>query len=158
MIWNIGKNGLYYNKNEYQLYVEELMNTSHLRRTSYWGGIWWLKVSLKFKNLLWRMRHGCLPTGVRLADKGVQCHTNCVSYDCSHEDLAYVCFKLSFFDSDLEVDWHLGRYSSSLSQNYDNIWCLILAFTTFGYHYVEFMEASESQIMARCIKNKWTCH
>jgi len=40
MIWNIGKNGLYYNKNEYQLYVEELMNTSHLRRTSYWGGIW----------------------------------------------------------------------------------------------------------------------
>jgi len=61
-----------------------------------WSGIWKLKVSSKIKNLIWWMCRGCLPTRVRLQDKGVQCFAHCVSCDGSTEDLARVFFDCPF--------------------------------------------------------------
>jgi hypothetical protein len=53
-------------------------------------------VSPEVKNLIWLMCRGCLPTRVRLQDKGVQCPKNCVSCDSSNENLAHICFKCPF--------------------------------------------------------------
>jgi ribonuclease HI len=96
LIWKAEKNGLYSVKSAYRLCMEELVDVSHLRRPGYWSGIWRLKVPPKIKNLLWRMCRGCLPTRVRLQDKGVQCPTSCVSCDGPHEDLAHICFECPF--------------------------------------------------------------
>jgi len=96
LIWKAEKNGLYSVKSAYRLCMEELVDVSHLRRSGYWSGIWRLKVPPKIKNLLWRTCRGCLPTKVRLQDKGVQCPISCVSCDGLHEDLSHICFECPF--------------------------------------------------------------
>jgi hypothetical protein len=42
------------------------------------------------------MCRGCLPTRVRLLDKGVVCPTNCASYTSNHEDHMHVFFYCPF--------------------------------------------------------------
>jgi ribonuclease HI len=42
------------------------------------------------------MCRGCLPTRVRLQDKGVSCPTDCASCDAAHEDLNHLLFECSF--------------------------------------------------------------
>lgn len=96
LIWKVERNGLYSVKSAYRLCVEELIDTVHLRKAGYWSGIWKLKVPPKIKNLIWRMCRGCLPTRVRLQDKGVQCPMNCVVCDGPSEDLHHVFFDCSF--------------------------------------------------------------
>lgn len=51
----------------------------YLRRLRYWFEILRVGVSLKVKNLIWRMCRGCLPARARLQSKGLQCSSNCVS-------------------------------------------------------------------------------
>ena len=76
--------------------LEELIYFSHLRRPGNWSSIWKLKVPPKIQNLIWRMCRDCLPTRMRLQDKGVQCPTHCVSCDSGQEDMAYLYFHCSF--------------------------------------------------------------
>jgi len=66
LIWKAERNGLYSVKSGYRLCVEDLIDTSHLRRQGFWDGIWRLKVPQKIKNLIWRMCRGRLPTRVKL--------------------------------------------------------------------------------------------
>jgi hypothetical protein len=73
-----------------------LIDSSHLRRPSNWSSIWKLKVPPKIRNLIWRMCRGCLPTRMRLQDKGVQCPMHCVSCDSGQEDMAHLFFHSSF--------------------------------------------------------------
>ena len=96
LIWKVERHGWYSVSSAYMLCVDELVDSSHLWRPGYWSGIWKLKVPPKVKNLVWRMCWGCLPTRVRLLDKGVQCPTNCVSCPSHHEDLAHVFFNCPF--------------------------------------------------------------
>ena len=72
------------------------MDVSHHHRPSNWNDIWRLKVPPKVKNLLWRMYRGCLPTRLRLQDKGVSCPTNCSSCDSDYEDLNHLLFECPF--------------------------------------------------------------
>jgi hypothetical protein len=60
------------------------------------SGIWRLKVPPKVKNLVWRMCRGCLPTRIRLHDKGVHCPTDCVNCDSGQEDFAHLFFACPF--------------------------------------------------------------
>jgi len=76
--------------------VEELVDVSHLWRPGNWKDIWGLKVPPKIKNLIWRMCRGCLPTRVRLQDKGVSCPTRCASCSSEHEDLNHILFECPF--------------------------------------------------------------
>jgi len=76
--------------------VSELVDSSYLWRPGYWTGIWNLKVPPKVKSLIWRICRGCLPTRVRLLDKGVNCPTNCASCDSEYEDFAHVFFACLF--------------------------------------------------------------
>jgi len=85
LIWKAEKNGRYSVRSE-------LVDLSHLHKPGYWDRIWKLKTLLKVKNLIWRMCRDCLPTRVRLLDKGVDCTTQCVSCDSNHEDLSHVFF------------------------------------------------------------------
>jgi len=96
IIWKAERNGRYSVRSAYMLCVSELVDSSYLWRPGYWTGIWNLKVPPKVKNLLWRIYRGCLPTRVRLLDKGVNCPTNCASCDSTHEDLAHVFFACPF--------------------------------------------------------------
>ena len=83
--------------------MDELIDSSHLRRPGSWSGIWQLKLPPKVKNLILCMCRGCLPTRVRLLDKGVQCPTHCVSCNSNHEDLAHLIFYCPFV---VQV-WHM---------------------------------------------------
>ena len=49
---------------------------------------------------MWR---SCLPTRVRLYDKGVYCPTQCVICSSNHEDLAHLIFYCSFV---VQI-WHM---------------------------------------------------
>ena len=96
LIWKAEKNGIYSVRSAYRLCVEDLVDTSHLRRPGFWSGIWRLKVPPKVKIFVWRLCRGVLLTRVRLQDKGVQCPTDCVSCTHVHEDLAHVFFDCPF--------------------------------------------------------------
>lgn len=63
----------------YRLCVEELVDVCHLRQPGNWRDIWRLKFPPKVKHLICCMCRGCLPTRIRLQDKGVLCPTRCVS-------------------------------------------------------------------------------
>jgi len=96
ILWKAERHGRYLVRSAYRLCVTELIDSSYLWRLGYWSGIWNLKVPPKVKNLLWRMCRGCLPTRVRLLDKGVVCPTNYASCDSTHEDLLNVFFYCPF--------------------------------------------------------------
>jgi len=96
IVWKVERHERYSIHSAYRLCVTELIDSSYLWRPGYWSGIWNLKVPPKVKNLLWRMCRGCLPTRVRLLDKGVVCPTNCASCDSTHEDLLHVFFDCLF--------------------------------------------------------------
>ena len=83
-------------KSVYRLCVEELIDSSHLRCLGNWSCIWKLKVPPKIQNLIWRMCRGCLPTRIRLHDKGVQCPTHCVSGESNYEDLEHLFLACPF--------------------------------------------------------------
>jgi len=96
LIWKVEKNGYYSVRSAYILCVEELLDVSHLLQLGNWWDIWRLKVLPKVKHLIWRMCRGCLPTRIRLQDKGVSCLTRCVSCTSEHEDLNHIFFECSF--------------------------------------------------------------
>jgi ribonuclease HI len=96
LIWKAEKNGCYSVRSAYRLCVEELIDVSHLHRPGNWKSIWRLKLPPKVKHLLWRMCRGCLPTRVRLQDKGVSCPTQCASCDSNFEDLNHLLFECPF--------------------------------------------------------------
>jgi hypothetical protein len=109
IVWKAERHGRYSVRSAYRLCVTELVDSSYLWRPGYWSGIWNLKVPPKVKNLIWRMCRGCLPTRVRLFDKGVNCPANCASCDSNHEDFTHI-----FFDCPLSVQvWNrTGLWSS----------------------------------------------
>ena len=96
IVWKEERHGRYSVRSAYRLCVTELIDSSYLWRPGYWSGVWYLRVPLKVKNLLWRMCRGCLPTRVRLLDKDVVCPTNCTSCDSTHEDLVHDFFECPF--------------------------------------------------------------
>ncbi|RHN71289.1 putative reverse transcriptase zinc-binding domain-containing protein [Medicago truncatula] len=96
LIWKAEINGCYSVKSAYKLCVEELIDISHLHRPDNWKDIWRLKVPPKIKHLLWRMCRGCLPTCIRLQDKGVSCPTMCASCNSNYEDLNHIFFECPF--------------------------------------------------------------
>jgi ribonuclease HI len=95
LVWKAEKNGNYSVKSAYRLCVEELIDTSHLKRPGYWSGIWRLQVPPKVKNLMWRICRGCFPTRARLRGKGILCPPNCVVCDDNYEDTAHILFTCS---------------------------------------------------------------
>jgi hypothetical protein len=70
IIWKAERSGCSV-RSAYRLCVEELIDVSHLHHPGNWKRIWRLKLPPKVKHLLWCMCRGCLPTRVRLQDKGV---------------------------------------------------------------------------------------
>jgi len=96
LVWKAERTGLYSVKSAYRLCVEDLVDSSHLRQTGAWSNNWRLKVPPKVKNLVWRMCRGCLPTRVRLQDKGVNCPTDCVMCEGPSEDLQHTFFDCTF--------------------------------------------------------------
>jgi len=77
LIWKAERNGCYTVRSAYRLFVEELVDVSHLHRPGNWRDIC----------------RGCLPTRVRLQDKGVPCPTNCASCNYNYEDLNHLLFE-----------------------------------------------------------------
>lgn len=128
MIWKDEKHGKYYVKSAYRFCVEELFDSSHLRRPGNWSGIWKLKVPPKVQNLVWRMCRGCLPTRIRLHDKGVQCPLHCVSCVSTHEDLAHLFFTCPFAIQVWRLSGLLSQIHHAISASVDAIFVLIEVF------------------------------
>ena len=117
LVWKGEKNGMYSVRSAYRLYVDEIVDNTPLRRPGFWTGIWKLKVPPKVKNLIWRMCRGCLPTRVRLQDKGVQCPMSCVICNDPAENLDHICFLCPF---SMQVWQRIGLWNS-IQQAYSNV-------------------------------------
>jgi len=147
MILKAEKNDMYYVRSAYKLCVDELVNTSHLRRLRCCR----LKVPPTVTNLGWRMCRGCLQTRVWLQDKGVQCSTNCVSSSSNHEYLAHIIFDCPFV---VQV-WQMAGLCNEVNHavlitdsTIDAIFSLFEKFiigtcSTYGSYSLEFVEASK---------------
>jgi len=147
IIWKAERNGRYSNRSAYRLCVSELVDSSHNWRPGFWTGIWNLKAPSKVKNLIWRMCRGCLPTRVRLLDKGVTCPTNCASCDSTHEDLLHVFFVCPF---SLQV-WHKTGLWSSVSHAVSTT----NSATEAIFHLLENLSADLTQRLASVIWSIW---
>jgi hypothetical protein len=91
-LWRAEQNGEYSVRSAYRLCTQELIDTSHLRMNGAWNLIWEIKIPAKVKNFIWRICRRCIPTRVRLRDKGVNCTTNCVLCDNNDEDSKHLFF------------------------------------------------------------------
>ncbi|GAU37566.1 hypothetical protein TSUD_153990 [Trifolium subterraneum] len=85
--------GDYSVKSAYRICVQELIDTSYLRVNGNWNLVWNIKVPPKVKNLIWRICRRCLPTRVRLRDKGVECTQTCALCNEENEDSEHIFFK-----------------------------------------------------------------
>ena len=54
LVWKAERNGCYSIRSAYRLYVEEMIDVTHLHRLGNWKDIWHLKVPPKIKHMLWR--------------------------------------------------------------------------------------------------------
>jgi len=73
--------------------MNKLLDTSHFKMESSWNLIWKLKVPPKVKNLIWRICRNCLPTRVRLRDKGVNCTAKYALCNMDGEDSMHLLFR-----------------------------------------------------------------
>jgi hypothetical protein len=108
-LWKAENIGFYSIKSAYQLCVEVVTDSSHLRRGGFWQGIWRLKVPPKIRNLIWRICRNVVPTRRRLHDKGVQCPLTCVACNDSGEDLDHLFFNCPFT---MQVWQRLGLWTT----------------------------------------------
>ena len=115
IIWKAERNRRYSVRSAYMLCVSELIDSSYNWRPGYWSVIWNLKVPPKVKKLIWRMCRGCLPTRVRLLDKGVTCPTNCARCASNHEDLMHLFFACPFALHVLNITELWGSVQHALS-------------------------------------------
>ena len=147
IVWKGERHRRYSVRSAYRLCVTELIDSSYLWRPGYWSGIWNLKVPPKVKNLLWRMCRGCLPTRVRLLDKGVVCPTTCVSCESSHEDLLHVFFECPFTIQVWNTTGLWGSVQHALTQ--------AASPTEAIFHLLENLSADLSQRMSTVMWSIW---
>ena len=131
----------------YRLCMSELVDSSHLWHPGFWGGIWNLKVLLKVKNLMWRICRGCLPTCIRLLDKGVNCPTNCASCASDHEDFTHVFFSCPF---SIQV-WHRTGLWGSIQHALSNT----ISSTAAIFYLLENLSVELSQRLITVIWSIW---
>jgi len=89
-IWNLTSNDIYFVRSTYFLFGKSLFHDSSEATPGNWKQLWALKIPPKIKHLLWGILRNCLPTRVRLRDKGVQCPLTC-----------------SHCNNNLENSWHI---------------------------------------------------
>jgi len=93
------------------------------------------------------MCRDCLPTRVRLLDKGVVCPTNCASCASTHEDLLHV-----FFDCPFAIQvWHMiglwGSVQHALAHT--------ASATDAVFSLLEKLSAELAQLLSTVISSLW---
>jgi ribonuclease HI len=92
LIWRHENDGLYSVKSAYKYCVEGAIDVSHLQVPGRWNLIWKTRAPPKVKNFVWRLCRNCLPTRLRLNQKGVNCPNHCVFCEESIEDSLHFFF------------------------------------------------------------------
>jgi hypothetical protein len=92
IVWKHEKNGLFTVKSAYRACINNDSNREQHHVNGNWQLIWQAKMPPKIKNFLWRVCRNCLPTRVRLHDRGVECPSNCVLCDAGNEDSLHLFF------------------------------------------------------------------
>lgn len=77
LLWNPDSRGAYTVKSAYQLCQTVLAVTEASVAHPNWQLIWRLEVPPKIRHFVWRSCTRCLPTRVRISDKGGDCTTTC---------------------------------------------------------------------------------
>ncbi|XP_045802907.1 uncharacterized protein LOC123896579 [Trifolium pratense] len=91
-IWRGESNGDYSVKSSYHICVNELIDISHLHVNGSCNLIWALQIQPKVKNLIWRICRRCVPTRVRLRDKGVDYLQTCALCNNDEDDnMVFTC-------------------------------------------------------------------
>jgi len=118
LVWKAKRNGLYYVRSSYRIFIQDIVNYNYLQKPGYWSGIWKLKVPPKVRNLIWRVCRDCFPTCVKLISRGVNWPSGCVTCNDLREDSYLQCKTIIDVWREAYV-WHL--ISPSLNQ-FDNWW------------------------------------
>lgn len=136
--------------------VEKLIDTSHLRRSGYWSGIWRLKVPPKINNLIWRMYRGaCL---LELDFKIKECNVNClVLLVTTRPKTSPMYFLLILLLRRSGIEVAFGTRCIMRVNNISHFLAFVRysarQFSTLCCSSLASMEASKSETLARCIGN-----
>lgn len=96
LLWGHSNDGRYSVKTGYKLCRQALRPSSSAMVPGNWNLIWNLEVPPKVKNFIWRVCRNCLPTRMRLKDKGVNCTSICNFCEGNFENschLFFTCYK-----------------------------------------------------------------
>ncbi|XP_058756815.1 uncharacterized protein LOC131630038 [Vicia villosa] len=93
IVWNLENNDIFSVRSAYRYCINEAIDTSHLRINENWDLIWKMKIPPRVKNFLWCLCRNCVPTRVRLIDKGVGCLDSCVICGSGFENNNHLYFQ-----------------------------------------------------------------
>lgn len=90
ILWWPNKHGFYSVKTAYNLFMEKIVDLSHLHREGDWEVIWKMNLPQKIKKFLWRCCQEVLHVRCNLQRKGVTCPAVCVIYSASLENSRHI--------------------------------------------------------------------
>lgn len=77
-IWRYSRDGEYSVKSAYRLFMDQSGNQEQYQVAGNWMTIWRLDVPHKVRVFLWRACRDCIPTRIRLQDRGISCPAICL--------------------------------------------------------------------------------
>jgi hypothetical protein len=93
LIWNAESDGEYSIRSGYRTLMKEKVLRTQLTGGESWGKLWKIKAPPKAKHLLWRICKECLPSRVRLSNRGVQCLIVCPICTTEMEEELHIFFQ-----------------------------------------------------------------
>jgi hypothetical protein len=75
-VWRPDKRGIHGVRSAHRFYLKEIVENAGLEVEGDWLLIWKLAIPPKVRNFIWQVAQNCLPTRVRLNEKGVQIGKN----------------------------------------------------------------------------------
>jgi len=92
LVWKKKIDGEYSVRSAYRMCMQEIFYVSHFKISGSWDIIWRLKMPPRVKNFIWRICRNCIPTRMRIRDKGVNCDTVCSLCNTTEEDTLHLFF------------------------------------------------------------------
>ncbi|CAN1166125.1 Putative ribonuclease H protein At1g65750 [Linum perenne] len=131
LIWHFNKDGRYTVRSAYRVYMERVLNKSHLHVGGDWTSLWAFRAQPKIKHFAWRLGRGVLPTRTALRERRIGVPVACGLCEGPPETLWHLFFecdtarrcwqhlgKLQFIDASIQgvtsfKDWMLQIINTS---------------------------------------------
>ncbi|CAN1120136.1 Putative ribonuclease H protein At1g65750 [Linum perenne] len=93
LIWHFNKDGRYTVRSAYRVYMERVLNMSHLHVGGDWTSLWAFRAQPKIKHFAWRLSRGELPTRTTLCERRIGVPVACGLCEGPPETLWHLFFE-----------------------------------------------------------------